>query len=293
MADGSPPGNSIEAQLTLSIGGHRDRAVEASRRWIRDAFERLTGPLGERVRAATAEEIDWFGAEPSRLRAGVGTSGGRHGEWMSTYSPASWELLMDRLADLPETGSIEAVTNSELGFPDDPSFSVAMLRQADDWLVLSADVDVELTADPRGQAVILDVLRGVAEQCNPTSGLLFTPEGPLQTPLEAGLDLSPRRTISRSRDVLRGYGWLTIMAQELGDRLGGLPALRASGAFHEVARLDAGGYWLLATERWADYRLDRAEKLFEVFAPILPPGRPKPPKNPANILVERDPSGGG
>jgi hypothetical protein len=249
MDEGSPRKTSIEAQLTLSIGAHRDRAVEASRRWIRDAFERLTGRLGEQVRAATSDEIDWFNFEPSRLRVGVGTSGDRYGEWMSTYSPSSWELLMDRLADLPETGSVEAVTNSELGFPAGPSFSVAMLRQADDWLILETDVDVDLAADRRGQAVILDVLRGVAERCNPTSGVLFTAEGPLQTPLEAGLNLSPRRTVPRSREVLRDYGWLTIMAQELGDRLGGLPALRAAGVFHEAAQLAAGGYWLLATER--------------------------------------------
>jgi len=293
MDDQSPRRTSVKAQLTLSIGAHRDRAVEASRRWIRDAFERLTGPLGDQVRAATSEEIDWFNFQPFRLRAGVGTSGGRHGEWMSTYSPSSWELLMDRLAELPETGSVEAVTNSERGGPGDPSFTVAIRQDDDDWLILEADVDVELAARPEGQAVILNVLRVAAEGCNPTSGLLYTPESSLQTPLEVALDVWPFETIPRSRQVLRDYGWLTIMAQELGDRLGGLPALRASGAFHEAAQLNAGGYWLLATERWEDYGLDQAEKLFELFAPILPPGRPAPPKNSANVLVERDPSADG
>jgi hypothetical protein len=292
MDDRSPVKTAVKAQLTLSIGPDRERSVEASRRWIRDAIERLTGRLGDRVRAATPEEIDWFNFEPRRLRAGVGTSGGQVAEWMATYSPSSWDLLMDRLAELPTTGSVEAVTNSELGgFPDDPSFSVGVTRESGDWLKLEADVDVELATEPHGQAIILDVVRRAAERCNPTSGVLFTPENSLQTPLEAGLNLWPYETIPRSREVLRDYGWLTVMAQELGDRLGGLPALRATGAFHQAEQLGAGGYWLLATERWEDYRLEQAERIFEVLAPVLPPGRPDPPEDPANIIVERDPSG--
>ena len=80
--------------------------------------------------------------------------------------------------------------------------------------------------------------------------------------------------IPRSREQLRGYDWLTICPKELADRLGGTGALRATGAFHEVAQLSGGGVWLLAT---ADYRdLDDAAlyRVFRALAPVLPIGMP-------------------
>jgi len=96
-------------------------------------------------------------------------------------------------------------------------------------------------------------------------------------------------TVPRSREVLRGYSWVTVVPQEWGDRLGGLQALEASGAFVDVAQLDAGGYWLRATEHWRDYRLPAAERVFEVLAPVLPAGKVPGDYAASNVIVRRDP----
>ncbi len=66
------------------------------------------------------------------------------------------------------------------------------------------------------------------------------------------------------------------MPQEIGDRLGGAGALRASGAFAEVDELAGGGYWLLATENYRDFDQAAAERIFDVVAPVLRPGEPLP-----------------
>jgi hypothetical protein len=41
----------------------------------------------------------------------------------------------------------------------------------------------------------------------------------------------------------RGYGWLNV-AREIGDRLGGVDALRNTGAFVDVTQAASGSHWL-------------------------------------------------
>jgi hypothetical protein len=111
------------------------------------------------------------------------------------------------------------------------------------------------------------------------------------------------RCSARWTSASGGYGWLTVLAEELGERLGGLEVLRASGAFVQVDRLASGGFWLLATRTWDEYGWPEAEGLFEVVAPVLPPGRPEVPREKStvmgqppvswrsrNMVVERDPA---
>jgi hypothetical protein len=51
-----------------------------------------------------------------------------------------------------------------------------------------------------------------------------------------------------SRKSLRGYAWLTLCPQEIGDRLGGVGALWAGGAFVAVEALRKGGYRLFVLD---------------------------------------------
>ena len=76
---------------------------------------------------------------------------------------------------------------------------------------------------------------------------------------------------------MRGYSWITICPQEIGDRLGGEEALRATGAFCEVSSLRAGGYWLLATPTYLEYDMEAATRVFRALAPALPAGMPMDP----------------
>jgi hypothetical protein len=87
---------------------------------------------------------------------------------------------------------------------------------------------------------------------------------------------------------------LNIASQQVGDELGGVEALRATGAFAEVTQLAAGGYWLLARPTYGEYDMTAAEKVFQVVAPKLPAGRPigltgTPERyGPPALLVDQD-----
>ncbi|MEV0460635.1 hypothetical protein [Catellatospora methionotrophica] len=98
----------------------------------------------------------------------------------------------------------------------------------------------------------------------------------------------PADSIAASRSMLRGYAWLTVLPRELGDVLGGVEKLAATGVFHEVARLDTGGYWLLATEHFDEYDTAAAERVFHVLAPVLPPGLPARSTAEPHMIILRD-----
>jgi hypothetical protein len=82
--------------------------------------------------------------------------------------------------------------------------------------------------------------------------------------------------VSRCRELLRGYSWVTICAPELAARLGGAYALAASGAFDEVTELPCGQVFLRATPALEEYQGEAVRRVFEALAPVLLPGRPNP-----------------
>lgn len=104
----------------------------------------------------------------------------------------------------------------------------------------------------------LEALFSFADGLNPGYGhIAYRHDG--ATALERGFDPRqyprhwryPEFTVDDCRRYLRGYSWLTIVSQELAQRLGGVDGLRETGAFWQVRPLSRGGVWLLAP---ADYR---------------------------------------
>ena len=85
--------------------------------------------------------------------------------------------------------------------------------------------------------------------------------------MECARRTSPTKTVPRSWP--RGYSWATLVPAELVGELGGIGALRASGAFHEVDELGYGAAWLQATAELGDYDEAAARRVFEVLAPVL------------------------
>jgi hypothetical protein len=85
----------------------------------------------------------------------------------------------------------------------------------------------------------------------------------------------PAYTVNECRRFLRGYSWLTIVPQELSDRLGGADGLRRTKAFAEVRPLSAGGVWLLASTDYRDYDAGAVRRVFHALAPVLRPGLPQ------------------
>lgn len=96
------------------------------------------------------------------------------------------------------------------------------------------------------------------------------------TMLESALHRDAVSGVLHSREVLRGYPWVTVCAPEIVARLGGLDALRAGGAFYEVAALPGGAAWLQATESLAEYEGETLHRVFRTLAAVLPPGKPEP-----------------
>jgi hypothetical protein len=127
-----------------------------------------------------------------------------------------------------------------------------------------------------------------------TSGVIDRAVGLVETVLEECLPDLGHSLMPQLRQRLRGYGWLTIASRDVGDRLGGVDALRGTGAFVEVAQTRAGAYWLRATDDPHTYGMADADRVFRAVAPALPPGLPHIPRwwdtEPPYLLVEEDPS---
>ncbi|MER7933306.1 MULTISPECIES: hypothetical protein [unclassified Streptomyces] len=109
--------------------------------------------------------------------------------------------------------------------------------------------------------------------------------------IEAALTRDLDESLPESRDFLRGYAWVTVCPQELAIRLGGPQSLAASGAFHRVVPLQAGGVLLQASETLSGYTDQVMERVFTVLTPVLPEGQPVPdPAHPNLRFVLRDAS---
>jgi hypothetical protein len=91
--------------------------------------------------------------------------------------------------------------------------------------------------------------------------------------------------VPRCHEVLRGYSWVTVCAAELAQRLGGAPALTASGAFYQVRDLPGGRVLLRATPLLEEYEGPAVERAFRALAPVLLPGRVDPKRAPLNARL--------
>ncbi|MFE7127052.1 hypothetical protein [Streptomyces sp. NPDC057617] len=96
-----------------------------------------------------------------------------------------------------------------------------------------------------------------------------------ETNLDWVLNRRVRNSVREARKLLRGYSWTTVCPGELSERLGGPAALAATGAFHRVFPLAAGGIVLQATRTVAEYSDDAVRRVFEALHPVLPPGMPQ------------------
>jgi len=84
---------------------------------------------------------------------------------------------------------------------------------------------------------------------------------------------NPDASITKSRQVLQDYCWITIVPPELAGRPGGATALRGSGAFCDVSELPDGSVWLRATPTINEFTGERIEAVVRALAPVLLTGR--------------------
>ncbi|KPI34158.1 hypothetical protein OV450_6069 [Actinobacteria bacterium OV450] len=266
---------------------------EMARAWLDGGFTALAG--GHRLALETGPKLP-----PEAMRSSI-PCGPPHAAWgfvsiarhdgrqerrsARVISPRSMSWFLKQLADPPRTATIDLSMLDERGYPGTTVLQIKVDRpeakdwpDAIDWAVLSCEIPEGDLVDPVRQEVVLSFLRDISEGLDPSFANITYHDGLGKTGLERNLGPPwkfPRETIPTSRQTLRGYEWWTICPKELADALGGVDALRATGAFHEVVRLPSGALWLQATEHYRDYGPDAYTAVFHALSPVLPPGTPK------------------
>lgn len=121
-------------------------------------------------------------------------------------------------------------------------------------------------------AALLELLHRVADAADPVYGeIVIGRDTPAPgTELDRALGRTARKSEAAGRELLRGYEWVTICPKELAAKLGGAAALRAGGAFHEVAELSSGALLLRATETPQTYDAAAAQRVAEALSAVLP-----------------------
>jgi hypothetical protein len=303
-----------QMRLQLNVERPADDAETGRllRSWFAGAFEAMGGKLRDRLLAAgplpdavmrgrpSNEPYGRPGDVWSHVMTGFrGPRGLKHKA--KAFGPKSWDAFLRTMDQVPFTAELKMATLDWEGFPNAyPWFKVSTefneefdknLRHHDGrWLFLNVQFGPELLDDPAYQQATLAFARSVAESCNPCYGEISYDRGGARTAFENVFRGVPDRTVLDSRATLRGYAWLTICPQEIGDRLGGLAALRDSGAFAQCDVLTNGGYWLLATGDYRDFGQAAAERIFPVVAPALRAGNPLPdtPADPPYYVARRN-----
>jgi hypothetical protein len=249
------------------------------------------GPHGEPGDLFGLIEVD------RSINGGYSTTERRH------LSDEGLAWLRDELADLPKKATVVMGRLDDEGNLGNEVFHASAwpLLDTPGWLVLDAQVLAagQFTDPDTGRAEQrrwLGALRQAADRLNPSFGQIDYWRDKGKTALErcsTGLARKSQLAIPQTRQRLRGYSWLTIVSQEVADKLGGAAELAATGAFAEVEPLAEGGLWLLATEDFTEYGMTSAEAVFRAVARALPPGPLRKRDNfgePPTFVVIADPS---
>lgn len=278
----------IELNAQAAPGGPLARILSA---WFDGALGAVAAP-----EAARLAEQGPLPAESVR-RNGVpcGPAGGlwgfftvqrADGAGLSTsrrvYSVRNRSWFLAQLADPPRNAEFGMCVLDSEGLPGRTlhraTFEYGDLL-APGWLRLvmatHADAAARDDADIAGhEAAVLGFVRHLADLTNPSYGAVGDTGSGFATALEQRLKIRGHDAIPASRTRLRGYSWVTVLAEELSRRLGGAGALAASKAFTEVSPLADGGLWLRATQRREDYDAAAAERVRRALLPVFPPDQP-------------------
>lgn len=208
------------------------------------------------------------------------------------YSPEAWRQFLDGFDEVPALAWFDIITNDEQGRPDGQGLIVQCKRVGDGerWLLMQVSGDSFLVEGANQQRFV-GFLEAVANHADPVYGEISWKWEVYPSVLELALGVDPVDVLPRARRVLRGYSWITLLPEEIGNRLGGEAGLNGTGAFVRVKHLAGGGYLAQATECFSQYDEGAAERVYQALVPVLPPGRPNFWNvHPPNVLADRDPA---
>ncbi|MFF0766115.1 hypothetical protein ACFYWH_39900 [Streptomyces sp. NPDC003737] len=271
------------AELTVRYAS-AEKLLEQVISWIDSSASIVEPSWRERMNESTEVE-DVFESDdpeapvgpPEGVLARITTTSGS-GNYISTAryrGESTWMGLRAKKADLKRV-FFEVQKLDSLGFPSDGfSLSCSRVGEESGWLRVSMSFrESEEIANPERFARRLTVLKRFAEDQEVGFGHVSYLYNPLlPTAYEEALNVDPEHSITRHPELVRGYSWITVIAREIWDAIGGVDAIRACGLFDEVYELANGAHWLQVGATWRDYLDTDFSLLQRLFAPILIPGK--------------------
>ncbi len=276
------------AELIAEIRSAEEFAV-VSREWLTATMSEVFPALYEGLQARPVSKWPIHPArgpwgQPGHVRGMLTIARNTPVDWRdSLYSQRSWSRFLARLAERPFRAGVMVNALDDQGFPlhrGEAYVDVAHGQSAPAWTAFSFTADAEDIGWPDSRQVqdrLAEFVKGQAARVGACAGGMTDDMAPgAQTALEVAQHRGIRPRGDDLREVLRGYSWVTIVAPELAERLGGVGPLAASGAFYEVSALPNGSLWLRATPTINEFTGDRIRRVFEALAPVLLTGTTMP-----------------
>ncbi|MFF3957639.1 type VI immunity family protein [Streptomyces sp. NPDC001890] len=206
--------------------------------------------------------------------------------------------LMNRLIEKPESADVEIgefsaggeISNSVI------RLSVSFDDELSNYVKLSCRIDEAVLVNPdtaqTGHSRLLAAVEWACSRYNVVFGHFSYAHSGGRTEVERYLR-GPARVPSHNtpnwREQLRGCSWLTVVSGDIVRSLGGIDALRNSGAFSSISVLPNDSLLLQATPWFHEYRGERVEAVYRALRTTLIEGefrRPAPaPGQPSTHMV--------
>ncbi|MFJ1796063.1 hypothetical protein [Kitasatospora griseola] len=187
-------------------------------------------------------------------------------------SAKNLEWLADRAAEGRTTSAVAKIVEQD-GLTVEIACSMRVWRDdADDrWALFW----MEVGATASFIRAIVNSMRRVANVADPVFGSIGYGGNFTCTELEYSLGLRGLTdSYDKSRKILRGYDWVTVVPRELANEHGGASGVTKSSNLHSIEELPSGALWLRATDEFANYNGSAVRAMFEAVAPMLPKGLP-------------------
>ncbi|HEX6500294.1 MAG TPA: hypothetical protein VF054_14880 [Micromonosporaceae bacterium] len=193
------------------------------------------------------------------------------------YTPARFASTLDLIGERPLVAQVDVYTEESHRAYGCATLTATRVVDDNAWVRLEIAADLGDAFDPdTGYDRWVDFMTEVLSDADPAYGEITTVRGDgLNTELDLALRRLDRDSIEQSRRVLRGYAWVTVVPQELVERLGGVAAIEGTGAVTQVRPLASGGVLLRATPSPEEYDDAAMDRLFRLLAPVLPVGEPR------------------
>ncbi|MDL4775195.1 hypothetical protein [Actinomadura xylanilytica] len=192
------------------------------------------------------------------------------------YSPTSWQRFVDALACRSYGAWLFMEPLDAAGRSASGSIRIGVSYADEDfpeWMrveVMSEFTQIVPADEQRAWASFIKPWATGMQAC---WGHITDDFADPETSHEDATGQSVYETIPKCSEALRGYSWVTIVAPELMQALGGAQAIRNTCAFTQVDELSHGGGFLQATDNLEEYGGESVQNVFRALAPVLLPGR--------------------